>query len=989
MTTPTPQTTPWWEELPAGRNRLRGRAHLHSDAPELSLDGTWDFRYGTRADGSDLGESASITVPGLWQLQGYGAPQYTNVVYPIPVDVPHVPDENPTGHYARSLAVPGDWADALAAGGRVLLRFQGVDSAARVLVDGTEVGVTSGSRLTQEFDVTDLLAGGEEHRLEVQVVQWSVNTYVEDQDMWWMSGIFRSVDLLLRPVGGIHDLVTHADYDPATGEGTLSALATDADGAPVPATVRVPALDVEIPADGTAVSVGRVDPWSAEVPTLYAASVAADSGAETVDLKLGFRRVEIDGDVLRVNGERVVFRGVNRHEADQHGGRTQNPGNQDLDVALMKQHNLNAVRTSHYPPHQRFLEVCDEQGLYVVCEGDFEAHGFHADSTWGEDPTGAARRPADDPQFLETLVERSDRFVRRDRNHASIVLWSIGNEAATGSVTSAMIQAVRDADATRPVLYEQDYRTDDADVFSLMYPTVQESREIGEKHLSPEYSAKLVGMLRHLGLEVGDDGFDDAPALTKPFLWIEFAHAMGNGAGSLKEYMALTDDFASLQGGFIWEWIDHGLVTTDAEGHRIWGYGGDFGERLHDGNFVADGLVLPDRTPSPALLDAKHHYAPVKIEVGAGAATLTNRYAFRDLGHLRAEVSVDGQATWQELALPDLAPGASAEVPLPAAEAGVTVVRLLTRAAEGPVPAGHLVVAADHVDAAARAAAVPALAEAVAPARAEDGSWQLGPARFDDLGRLVAIGDLAVEHSFADLYRAPVDNERARTHYPLEARWKRIGLDVARRRLVSLAPDGDALRIRTRLGLDGSSLGAEVEETWRADAGSAQVEVTVRPVAHWPADLPLPRVGWTLALPGGLDEVTYDGAGPHESYPDTGGGTTVGRWTSSVEDLQVHYVFPQENGNRADVVAAALRGPAGALDLHAPDGLGLAVRPWSSAELDRAAHDGALEADGRTWVTLSAALQGVGSAACGPEPLPEYVLAAEERSFSFRLTPGR
>ncbi|MCW1805075.1 glycoside hydrolase family 2 TIM barrel-domain containing protein [Brachybacterium squillarum] len=993
MTTSTPQTAPWWEELPAGRNRLRGRAHLHSDAPELSLDGTWDFRYGTRADGSDLGEPAPITVPGLWQLQGYGAPQYTNVVYPIPVDVPHVPDENPTGHYSRPLAVPADWAGALAAGGRVLLRFQGVDSSARVLIDGAEVGVTSGSRLTQEFDVTDALAGAggdgaAEHRLDVQVVQWSVNTYVEDQDMWWMSGIFRSVDLLLRPAGGIHDLVTHADYDPATGEGTLTALATDADGAPVPATVRIPSLDLEVPADGAPVPVGPVDPWSAEIPSLYEATVTADSGAETVRLKLGFRRVVVDGDVLRVNGERVVFRGVNRHEVDQHVGRTQHPGNQDLDVALMKRHNLNAVRTSHYPPHQRFLEVCDEQGLYVICEGDFEAHGFHADSTWGDDPTGAARRPADDPRFLETLVERTDRFVRRDRNHASIVLWSIGNEAATGSVTTAMIQAVRDADATRPVLYEQDYRTDDADLFSLMYPSVQESREIGEKSLSTEFRERLVGMLRALGLDAADDGFDDAPALTKPFLWIEFAHAMGNGAGSLKEYMALTDEFDSMQGGFIWEWIDHGLVTTDAAGNRIWGYGGDFGERLHDGNFVADGLVLPDRTPSPALLDAKHHYSPVKLEVGAGSATLTNRHAFRDLSHLRAEVSVDGQLTWQALELPALAPGESGTLALPAAEAGVTVVRLLTREAEGPVPADHLIVAADHVDPAARAAAVPALGAAAAPVREEDGSWTLGPARFDDLGRLVALGGLEVEHSDVDLYRAPVDNERARTHYPLEARWKRIGLDVPRRRLVSLTAEGEALVVRTRLGLDGSSLGADVTTTWRGDASAVEAAVTVTPAAHWPADLPLPRVGWTLALPGGLDEVAYDGAGPHESYPDTGGGATVGLWTSTLEDLQVRYVFPQENGNRDRVVAADLRGEAGSLALHAPEGLGLAVRPWSTAELDRKDHDGALEADGRTWVTLSAALQGVGSAACGPAPLPEYVLDASERSFGFRLTPG-
>src|SRR5699024_10612180 len=305
-----------------------------------------------------------------------------------PRDVPHVPDENPTGHYSRTFAVPADWAEQLADGARVLLRFQGVDSAAKVWIDGAEIGVTSGSRLTQEFDVTDALSSGGEHRLDVRVVQWSVNTYVEDQDMWWASGIFRSVDLLLRPVGGIHDLVTVADFDPATGQGTLSATAFDADGAEVVARIEVPALGHSASTGVDPLAVGEVRPWSAEDPHLYDATVS--TGAETVSLRLGFRRVEVDVEIFRVNGERIVFRGVNRHEADPVVGRAQHLENQDLDVALMKQHNLNAVRTSHYPPHQRFLEVCDEAGLYVICEGDFETHGFHADSTWGEDGTGAA-----------------------------------------------------------------------------------------------------------------------------------------------------------------------------------------------------------------------------------------------------------------------------------------------------------------------------------------------------------------------------------------------------------------------------------------------------------------------------------------------------------------------------------------------------------------------------------------------------------------------
>lgn len=470
-------------------------------------------------------------MPGLWQLQGHGAPQYTNVIYPIPREIPHVPDENPTGHYSRTLTVPAEWAEQLASGARLLLRFQGVDSAAKVWIDGVEIGVTAGSRLTQEFDVTDALtSSGEqrEHLLEVRVVQWSVNTYVEDQDMWWASGIFRSVDLLLRPVGGIHDLVTVADFDPATGHGTLSATVFDADGAEIVATLDVPALGHSAATGVDPLALGEVRPWSAEDPHLYDATIS--TGTETVTLRLGFRRVEVDGEIFRVNGERIVFRGVNRHEADPVVGRAQHLENQDLDVALMKQHNLNAVRTSHYPPHQRFLEVCDEVGLYVVCEGDFETHGFHADSTGGEDGTGAAEGPAQNPLFEESLVERSERFVRRDRNHASIVMWSIGNEAASGPVTEAMVATVRETDSTRPVIYEQDYAAEYVDVFSLMYSTVEESAQIGRRELSTEYQDTLTSMLRSFALDVPDGHFANPPALTKPFLWIEYAHAMGNGS---------------------------------------------------------------------------------------------------------------------------------------------------------------------------------------------------------------------------------------------------------------------------------------------------------------------------------------------------------------------------------------------------------------------------------------------------------------------------
>ena len=992
------------ETLPAGRNRLPGRAHLRTDAPELSLDGTWDFRFGHRADGSDLGEPTTITVPGVWQLQGrdgrtaqedgfpFGAPQYTNVVYPIPLDVPHVPEDNPTGLYSRTVALPDGWAQRIADGDRVLLRFQGVDSVGVVSIDGDEVGVTSGSRLTQEFDVTDRLADGAGHRLDVLVSQWSVNTYVEDQDMFWMSGIFRSVDLLLRPKGGIHDLATVADYDPATGAGALRVEAIGADGAPVPVRVRIPALGIDERLDAPGVlRAEAVEPWSAESPRLYDATIMALSPAgdarvvETVTVRVGFRRIEIDGDVFKINGERIVFRGVNRHEVDSRMGRTQNLENQDLDAALMKRHNINAVRTSHYPPHQRFLDVCDEVGLYVICEGDFETHGFHSDTTY-EDGTGAKRGPALDPQFRDTLVERTERFVRRDRNHPSIVLWSIGNEAASGPNTRAMVQAVRATDSSRPTIYEQDYLAEYVDVSSFMYSTVDESEQIGRRELSDEYREKLIGMLKGFAIEPEGDAATNPPMLTKPFLWIEFAHAMGNGAGSLKEYMELTDRYDALHGGFIWEWIDHGLSTTDADGTEIWGYGGDFGERLHDGNFVADGLVLPDRTPSPALLDAKHHFAPLVIDVEADAVSLRNRSAFTSTDAWAFEVSTDAQETWSPLDVPTTAPGETVRVELPRHDGAVTTVRALTRETAGPVPAGHLVAIGERVDRDALARTLSARGDAIAPQQEDDG-WTVGPARFDARGTLTSLNGRTVESAGVDLYRAPIDNERSFTWTQLEARWKRIGLDVARTRTLAIGIEGDALVIERRLGLDGSSLGADVTERWTSDAATelAHVEIDVRPAAHWPENLPLPRVGWSIALDGAPGDVSFLGAGPHEAYPDTGGGTSTARWHLSTDAMQARYVFPQENGNRADVVDASIDVADSPVRVTCAEGIGLAVRPWSTAELDAKAHDGQLRADGRTHITLSAALHGVGSAACGPAPLPDYILSARPVSFGFSI----
>ena len=983
-----------------GSRRLAPRAWLRSDAPQLSLDGEWDFRYA--ADGTAFGEQTTITVPGLWQLQGHGAPQYTNYIYPFPIDPPHVPEENPTGLYSRQLEVPDQWKDALADGGRILLRFDGVDSMAEVLINGQHVGSTAGSRLMQEFDVTDHLTAAKSATLEVLVRQWSVNSYIEDQDMFWASGIFRSVTLLLRPAGGIHDLTAITDFEPADGTATLRVTAEamrEQHGVVIPgveehvavpapafrsAVLRIPELGIEqeLPeGEQVCINVGAVQPWSAESPRLYDATVSTDS--ETVTLRLGFRRTERRGELMLINGERAVMRGVNRHEVDERIGRTQSPENEDRDIALMKAHNINAVRTAHYPPHPRFIERCDEAGLYVVCEGDFEAHGFHLDRT-ESDPRGKQRRPADDPRFEQTLVERTQRFLHRDKNHASIIMWSIGNESSTGVCTDAMGAAVRAMDDGRLYVYEQDHLSEHVDVFSLMYPDHRRTAAIGSRDIDDDLADLMVRLLAGIGIDSTMEEVRASRSFTLPFVWIEYAHAMGNGAGALREYWDLVWEHQALHGGFIWEWIDHAILTRDADGNQIHGYGGDFGEAIHDSSFVADGLIFPDRTPSPALLDMKQVYAPIALQVERGGVRVHNQHAFLSTEPFQFDCSVDEQRTWQPLSVPVTPAGQSVHMELP--DADVTTVRARLREADpanpDACPAGHLISIADHVD---LPPAAPFSGQH-APTAEDEGGFRLGNARFDRRGALAELDGRRVLHAGVDLWRAPIDNERDFTWTKFETRWKAINLHLAQLRLVEAQISDTTLTLMKRLGLPGTGIGADIAERWRCADGELSVEVDVA-FDGWPEGLPVPRIGYTFALEGAPQRVEYRGYGPFERYPDTGNGTTFAQWDASAEQMLTPYVFPQENGNRHGVRNAQIHTERGQLGLRAPDGLGLVVHPFSAAELDRRAHHGALQPDGLTWVTLSAALQGNGSAACGPGVLPQHELTAQPLSFRFALVP--
>jgi beta-galactosidase len=826
-----------------------------------------------------------------------------------------------------------------------------------VWLNGVEVGRTTGSRLTTEFDVTEALRPDADNVLAVRVVQWSAGSYLEDQDMWWLSGIFRGVDLIACPDGGIGDVDVRADYDHVTGAGTLTVGADAQD-----ARVRVPELGVDAAA-GQTVRLPRVEPWSAEHPRLYDATVG--TAAETVRLRIGFRTVRIDDGVLTVNGRPVLFRGVNRHEFHPDRGRAVTEEDMLEDVRLMKQHNVNAVRTSHYPPHPRFLELCDEYGLYVVDECDLETHGY-GDVGW-------RGNPVDDTRWAAALVDRMRRTVERDKNHPSVVLWSLGNESGSGRNLAAMAGWTRHRDPSRPLLYERDWTCRDVDVYSRMYLPVAEVEAIGRGE-----EAAL------------DDPALDARRRRMPFIHVEYAHAMGNGPGGLAEYQRLYEAYPRLQGGFVWEWIDHGLRARTPDGREYFAYGGDFGEVLHDGNFVADGLLFPDRTPSPGLLDLKKVFEPVRIgPSGDGGVIVRNGHLDSGVSHLdfRWMLEDDGEVVARgTLELGDLPAGASVRVALPAlpatgGEAYLTVQAVL--AADEPwAKAGHEV-AATQLPVGRRP---PEPAPKPVPARRHGGRVHLGSGVLDErTGRLVRLGGWDVDGPRLQVWRAPTDNDRAPHGEALEPLWRRAGLDRLTHRLDDVSVTGDGAVVRARVAPASSDGGLLATYTWSALADDRLgLVVDIEVDGHLPG--PLPMLGVLFALPGELDQVEWFGRGPGEAYPDTGLATRTGRWFRTVAEMQTPYVFPQENGRRADVRWATVTGgQGGGVRVGGRTLFGLTVRPWTAEALDRAAHPTDLVPDGRTWLTVDAGHNGIGSASCGPGVLPPYLLAAAPARLDLEL----
>ncbi len=1002
------------------RNRLAPRAYFFSytgqDAAQtyergLSgryqlLNGQWQFCFvsnpaeapaGFEQPDFDAAAWAGITVPSHWQYHGYGYPHYTNLVYPFPVEPPKIPTENPTGCYRRNFEIPADWA-----GQQILLRFEGVESAFHVWVNGAEVGFSKGSRIPAEFDITSLVKSGS-NMVAVRVSQLSDGSYLEDQDMWRLAGIFRDVALVARPKVHVGDFFVQTRLDDTyndavlevnavvrnltdknVGDGKLELALLDAD---LKIVWQGGAVVKNVPADKQASCICRAKiaqprKWSAEDPYLYSLFITLkqrDEVVEVIPCRVGFRTVELKDGNLLVNGVDVIFRGVNRHDHHPDAGRAVPFDAMLQDVLLMKTHNVNAVRTSHYPNDPRFLDLCDQYGLYVIDECDLETHGFgHAcDKT---------EYLSDNPDWEIPYLDRMQRMVERDKNHPCIVMWSMGNESKFGCNHRVMAAWTHRRDPSRLIHYEGDYNVEVSDVYSTMYTSV-------------ENIIKIAKSKKHPG---------------KPFILCEYAHAMGNGPGGLTEYVEAFYKYRRLQGGFIWEWLDHGVRTHTKDGKEFFAYGGDFNDFPNDGNFVMDGLVFSDRRPSPGLIEYKKVIEPVQssaIDLAAGKIQLQSRYDFVSLAHLRLNWSVmaDGELVQQgNMPLPAVparkqhvldVPYTLPAVVRPGVEYWLNLSFVLGSDTSW-AGAGHEVAAAQFLLPVKKAPAKIKTEGFPAPKCATAGT-ELAVAGndfrivFDTVRGSIKQWDYAGQTMVTagpqlNLWRAPTDNDRGFEGVGLN--WMRIRLNMLKHRTESMTwrqlKNGvvEAV-VETRAATPGLMMGYQCRYVYRIlGSGDVMLQVQGTPEGNWTKNLP--RIGLAMQVKGSMNHVAWYGRGPGENYPDSARATRVGVFKSTVDEMLTPYSYPQENGNRMDVRWVALtnlRG-VGLLAVGQP-ALNFSAHYFTAEDLRTAGHPYNLVKRENITLNLDYRQRGLGSASCGPDVLPAYELAPEAFTFNLRLRP--
>ena len=909
------------------------------------LNGTWDFAYFSRD--IDVPETIEhwerIAVPACWQLQGYENPNYSNINYPYPCDPPYVPDDNPCGVYRRTFPLERKW-------GRVYFVLEGVSSCARLTINGRHVGFTQGSHLFAEFDITDYVNQGV-NTVEILVHKWCCGSYLEDQDFFRYNGIFRDVYLLQRPEGHI------TDVDMIPNDKTISLR--------IPGRTQVQIFDGDmllteaVMQDAFCFAPKEPILWNAEKPHLY--TVRLEREGEVITLKTGLRKIEIsDRYELLINGQSVKLHGVNHHDTDPNRGWCQSEEALRRDLQLMKELNMNCVRTSHYPPAPRFLEMCDEIGLYVVCETDIETHGFlrRLPNVPYRYDVETNAWPCTKAEWKVEFVDRMQRMVEHFKNHPSIIMWSTGNESGHGCNHQAMIAWTKARDNSRLIHAEDASRKGqihNADVFSMMYSSLQEVEEFA----------------------LCDD-------INMPVFLCEYSHAMGNGPGDVWDYNALFDKYPKLIGGCIWEWADH-VVNVDG----VQRYGGDFeGELTHDGNFCCDGLVFSDRSFKAGSLEAKAAYQPIRTTYENGVLTVYNRLDFTDLEEFAFHytIEVDGEEVQAEELWVHAKPHTTAQVEIPfeaqkCCFGAYLQVELrkdgrVVAHTQHPLPA----ILSENLE-----EITLALAEDDRSIYAEGENFRyVFSKHYGIFTSMVVNGrEQLADKPVLTAFRAPTDNDRdTRFMWQQLDEWRGENLDKSSVKVYECALEGDEIRVDGSLsGISRAPLLRFTQRIRVFDSGRVCVtlEGDIRKDAFW-----LPRLGYEFTLPGEMEEFAYFGNGPYESYRDLCHAGRVGMYESSAEKSYVHYVRPQEHGNHTAVRWLRI----GDLEFEAAD-MEICVSRYSTAALTKAEHTDELVADGKTHLRIDYKVSGIGSNSCGPELERDYRLQEKHIFFQYSMAPAQ
>lgn len=995
-----------------------------------SLNGDWRFTLVDRPeaipadfaarDFDDAGWSA-LPVPSNWTMHGHDRPHYTNVQMPFPLAAPNVPDENPTGLYRTAFEVPADWD-----GRRIVLRIGAAESVLYVWVNGQAVGMGKDSRLPQDFDVTAFVKPGADNLLACAVVKWSDASYIEDQDQWWMGGIHRDVELIASAPTHIADVFARAGLEDDHATGALSVTvklgftAEPDNGWEVEAQLYdgdVPVLDAPLrkkvwsavkghspyrPALGqvtleSAVPAPRL--WSSETPNLYTLVISLHRGDGPVDeatsVRVGFRRVELGDRELLINGRPVMIAGMNRHEHHPVRGKAITREDMLADVLLMKQFNVNAVRTSHYPNHAAWYELCDEYGLYLVDEADIESHDFLH---------GLCR----DPRYASQFLERGLRMVERDKNHPSIILWSLGNESGYGPNHDAMAGWIRQYDPSRPLHYEGAIWGWDPSA-ALQHIAALGGMQAGG---APRAMASdiVCPMYPPIDNIVAWAKADD-PADRRPMILCEYSHAMGNSNGSLSDYWEAFETHNGLQGGFIWEWVDHGIAQQTADGRPFMAYGGDFGDTPNDLNFCCDGIVGADRVPHPALWEFKTLAQPVSVAWDGERLAVTNKRDFTTLEDLTGSwaLEVDGRVVaGGKLPRLPTAPGATESVALnltrPEIEAGQEAFLMVRFALAEPTrwaPAGHEVAWAQlPVSLAVKAGLPPERLTGTLVLMQTEETVRVGGEGFElifskssgSLERYLWRNHaLVLAGPRLQVWRGATDNDGIKGWTDQDAKplgkWLAAGLDA-------LVPGPARIEVAETTG----SVVVTIVQAW-ASAHLAEAilhrqdyritpdgRVAVSNRFEVAAALPdLPRLGITLALPEGFERLTWFGRGPGDTYVDRKAAGWIGRFEGTVSEQYVPYVLPQEHGNRTDLRWMAVEGEeVGLVFVAACEG---SASHFAPQDLFAAKHTTDLTPRAETLVNLDIRQRGLGTASCGPDTLDRYRIGAGVHVLNYEMRP--